>query len=115
MGWNVDASSCQVRKPPARLSPASRAAAAGSSAWPAYPPGVSHPQRLMMDRRRHRGSTWPRSFTTAIAAVRRIRITYCPNSVPSRNPAEAILTASLLVAGLFKSVFHEGRDRLVCW
>jgi hypothetical protein len=38
--------------------------------------------------------------------VRRMCMTNCPNSVPSRNPAEAILTANLLVVGLFKSVFH---------
>jgi hypothetical protein len=60
----------------------------------------------MMNRWRHRSGTWPRSFTTAIAAVRRMRMANCPNPVPSRNPAEAILTASLLIVGLFKSVFH---------
>jgi hypothetical protein len=59
----------------------------------------------MINQWRH-GSTWPRSFTTAIVAVRRMRMTYCSNSVPTRNPAEATLTASLLVVELFTSVFH---------
>jgi hypothetical protein len=68
MGWNVHASSCRVRQPPARL-------------FPGFP----------------RGGDW---------ILGRMRMTYCSNSVPSRNPAESILTTSLLVAGLFKSVFH---------
>ena len=106
MGWNVNASSCRGRQPPARLFPGfprGRGWILGLAGVPAGhlpPPAVDDepvapPQQHLA-----------KSFTTAIAAVRRMRMTNCSNSVPSRNPAEAILTANLLVVGLFKSVFH---------
>ncbi len=106
MGWNVNASSCRVRQPPARLFldfPRGGGWILGLADVPAGllpPPAVDDepvapPQQHLAKIIYHRNSRGAPHAHDKLLEVGSIR-----------NPAEAILTANLLVVGLFKSVFH---------